>query len=83
MSEWSEVLSVWLRDLGVWLYNFYFLALVFVLSRLWFLAALGGFVAILVMAVRDERALRVRIGRPYLGEPSPGYTAAELQRRRR
>ena len=76
----SEI-GVFMRDVGVWLYNFYFLALVFVIRQVWFLLSLAGFVFILVVAIRDERKSREaqQIGRVALRP----YSTESLRRVRR
>lgn len=68
-----------LRDFGVWLYNFYFLALVFVVRQVWFLLSLGGFLVVMLTALKEERYARQaqRIG------GVPRYSTEGLRRTRR
>ncbi len=76
----SEI-GVFLRDLGVWLYNFYFLAVIFVIRQVWFLFSLAGFAIILATAQREEKNARdaQRVGHVSLRP----YSADSLRRTRR
>jgi hypothetical protein len=72
--------GVWLRDVGVWLYNFYFLALVFVIRQVWFVVSLLGFGYLLAVGLREEkRALEAQ----QIGIVAPRPYSVELLRRTR
>lgn len=77
----SETMRVW----GIYLFNFYYLAFVYVLSKAWFLLALAGWAVVTYIGWKEDRKVRRPI-QPHLTatgqeEPLQPWRPEALQRR--